>query len=108
MTVLAARAAYASAFALIESNSACVMAPLSSSCLALSISAALAYACRCVLPLVQVPPRGLWGRGGEVTVTTAEAWLGRTVVTDPSIDDVARAAAVSPPEGSRPAATRNT
>ncbi len=29
-----------------------------------------------LLPLVQVPPRGLWGRTGRTTNTTAEAWLG--------------------------------
>jgi hypothetical protein len=39
-------------------------------------AAALAFACRNRLALVQVPPRGLWGRAKEVTVATAEAWLG--------------------------------
>lgn len=51
-------------------------------------SAALAYACRNRLALVQVPPLGLWGRSAQVTSTTAESWLGRPLVTDPSIDDV--------------------
>jgi hypothetical protein len=49
---------------------------------------ALAYACRCLLPLVQVPPRGVWGQAGQVTVTTAEAWLGRPLAGAPSIDGV--------------------
>ncbi len=51
-------------------------------------AAALAFACRNRLALVQVPPRGLWGRGGQVTTTTAEAWLGRPLVAEPSIDAV--------------------
>jgi Winged helix DNA-binding domain len=51
-------------------------------------AAALAFACRNRLALVQVPPRGLWGRGGQVTTTTAEAWLGRPLETEPSIDAV--------------------
>ncbi|WP_086564262.1 winged helix DNA-binding domain-containing protein, partial [Streptomyces africanus] len=38
---------------------------------------ALAVAARCRLPLVQVTPRGLWGRSGQVSLTTAEHWLGR-------------------------------
>ncbi|MBD0422145.1 AlkZ family DNA glycosylase [Streptomyces sp. TRM S81-3] len=38
---------------------------------------ALSVAARCRLPLVQVTPRGLWGRSGQVTLTTAEHWLGR-------------------------------
>lgn len=50
--------------------------------------APLAYACRNHLPLVQVPPRGVWGRRGTVRVTTLEAWTGRRPVRRPSIDDV--------------------
>ncbi|MFD7433115.1 winged helix DNA-binding domain-containing protein [Streptomyces sp. NPDC059861] len=38
---------------------------------------ALAIAARCALPLVQVTPRGLWGRSAQVCLTTAEHWLGR-------------------------------
>ncbi len=51
-------------------------------------AAALAYACRCLLALVQVPPRGVWGRTAQVSSTTAEAWWGRPLVAQPSIDDV--------------------
>ncbi|KMS72956.1 hypothetical protein ACM01_20840 [Streptomyces viridochromogenes] len=37
----------------------------------------LAVAARCTLPLVQVTPRGLWGRSAQVALTTVEHWLGR-------------------------------
>jgi Winged helix DNA-binding domain len=37
---------------------------------------ALGNAARCLLPLVQIPPRGLWGRSGRTTYATAEDWLG--------------------------------
>jgi Winged helix DNA-binding domain len=51
-------------------------------------AAALAYAARCYLPMVQVPPRGVWGRSAQVSTTTAESWLGRPLDAAPSIDDV--------------------
>ena len=37
---------------------------------------ALGYAVRYLVPLVQVPPRGIWGAGGQAVVTTVDAWLG--------------------------------
>jgi DNA glycosylase AlkZ-like len=49
-------------------------------------AAALAYACRNHLTLVQVPPRGLWTRSGQVVTTTAESWLGRSLAAPMSID----------------------
>lgn len=47
---------------------------------------ALAIAARCKLPLVQVTPRGLWGRSGQVALTTAEHWLGRVAEPAPAPD----------------------
>ena len=37
----------------------------------------LGYAMRNLVPLVQVPPRGIWGAGGRPILATAEHWLGR-------------------------------
>lgn len=51
-------------------------------------STALAYAARFLLPLVQVPPRGLWKKAGRPTNTTAEAWLGSAMVNEPDIEDL--------------------
>jgi hypothetical protein len=51
-------------------------------------AAALAYACQMRLALVQVPPRGLWGKSVRVRWTTAEAWLGQPLETAPSLDAV--------------------
>jgi hypothetical protein len=49
---------------------------------------ALAYACRNHLVLVQVPPRGVWGRTLQVTYAGAEAWLGQPLDRSASIDDL--------------------
>jgi Winged helix DNA-binding domain len=40
-------------------------------------AASLAQAVRGLLPMVHVPPRGVWRRSGPVAITTFEAWLGR-------------------------------
>jgi hypothetical protein len=48
----------------------------------------LAYAVRHLVPLVQVPPRGIWGASGEAAWTPVEAWLDRPLRSDPSPDQV--------------------
>jgi hypothetical protein len=50
--------------------------------------AALAQAVTFNLPLVQVPPRGLWGTSGQATWAPAEAYLSGRLATDPSPDDL--------------------
>jgi hypothetical protein len=49
-------------------------------------AAALAYAMRNHLPLVQVPPRGVWGQKSQVRYANAEDWLGRPMADAPSED----------------------
>jgi hypothetical protein len=48
---------------------------------------ALAYAVTHHLPLVQVPPRGLWGATGQATWTTFEAWLGAPAAAESEPDE---------------------
>lgn len=43
----------------------------------------LATMARVWVPMVQLPPRAIWGRGGQPRYATAEAWLGRTPVDYP-------------------------
>lgn len=56
---------------------------------------ALAMVVRTHVPLVQVPPRGLWGQGGLARHTAAEVWLGRplagSVAPDAMIERYLRA-----------------
>jgi hypothetical protein len=51
-------------------------------------AASLAFAIRSQVALVQVPPRGIWGKGGQVICTSAQAWLGRPLEDDPSPEDM--------------------
>jgi hypothetical protein len=46
----------------------------------------LAYAIRYLVPIVQVPPRGIWGKSAQPAWTSAELWLGRPLAPKASID----------------------
>jgi hypothetical protein len=48
----------------------------------------IGYAVQYLLPIVQVPPRGVWGESGPVTWATAEAWLGRQLKDPAPLDKV--------------------
>ncbi|MES4902903.1 MULTISPECIES: winged helix DNA-binding domain-containing protein [unclassified Streptomyces] len=49
---------------------------------------ALVNAVRLWAPLVQVPPRGLWGKSGGPRYAAVEDWLGRPMEAEPSVDAV--------------------
>jgi hypothetical protein len=49
---------------------------------------AIGNAARVYVPLVQVPPRGVWGAGGQARYATIESWTGRELESEPSIDEV--------------------
>jgi hypothetical protein len=50
----------------------------------------LAQAVRALVPLVQVPPRAVWGRAGQALHTSAESWLGRPLDPQPSLTGLVR------------------
>ena len=47
---------------------------------------AMAHTVTYLLPVVQIPPRGLWSRSGRATLATVESWLGRPLDGDPAPD----------------------
>jgi hypothetical protein len=49
---------------------------------------ALAYTVQFLLPLVHVPPRGTWGRGGAVPARLAESWLRRPISADTAPEEL--------------------
>ena len=49
---------------------------------------AIGNAARVHVPLVQVPPRGVWGAGGQARYATIESWTGGELRSGSSIDDV--------------------
>ncbi|HMG41102.1 MAG TPA: winged helix DNA-binding domain-containing protein [Acidimicrobiales bacterium] len=48
----------------------------------------LAFAVTYLEPLVQAPPRGIWGTNGPATWASARRWLGRPLDADPSPDEL--------------------
>ncbi|GII00259.1 winged helix DNA-binding domain-containing protein [Planobispora takensis] len=48
--------------------------------------ASMAQAIRASVPLVQVPPRGLWGESGPAAHQAVETWLGRPVEAGASLE----------------------
>ena len=48
--------------------------------------ASMGYAVQFLVPLVQVPPRGLWGGSGRPLLAPAESWLGAPLSPDTSAD----------------------
>ncbi len=47
-------------------------------------AASLMFLARAALPLVQIPPRGVWGKAGQPTYQVADHWLDGVSVADPS------------------------
>ncbi len=49
---------------------------------------AIRYALGAHVPLVQVPPRGVWGASGQAKYATLESWTGRQLEAQPNIEEV--------------------
>jgi hypothetical protein len=48
----------------------------------------LSYSVRYLVPLVQIPPRGLWGRSGQALCALTEQWVGQKPVPGISVDQL--------------------
>jgi hypothetical protein len=48
----------------------------------------LAYALRYLVPVVQVTPRGVWGKTLQPKITTLDGWLGRPSTSALSVDEL--------------------
>jgi hypothetical protein len=53
-------------------------------------AASLAQVATYLLPVIQVPPRGLWGRSGSASWTTIERWTGSELATETSVEETYR------------------
>lgn len=51
-------------------------------------SAALAAVVRTLVPLVQLPPRGIWGKSGQAFHTSAEAWIDTLPISKLTTEDI--------------------
>ncbi len=40
------------------------------------------------LPLIHVPPKGIWGKSGQARLTTVRAWLGKDIEPEPRTADI--------------------
>lgn len=53
-------------------------------------SEAVTAVIRNLVPLVQIPPRGIWGESGQATHTSAEVWLGQSLCPQPNAESLIR------------------
>jgi hypothetical protein len=51
---------------------------------------ALAYGVRALVPLVQVPPRAVWGQAGQARHTSVQAWLSAPLAAETGLDWLVR------------------